>query len=250
MKKSHYKSAKHRLQVGLVRFQRDLIESGLKVLVIFEGRDAAGKDGTIKRIREYLSPRDTRIVALGKPSDRDRSAWYFQRYAPHLPVAGELVLFNRSWYNRAGVEHVMGFCSDEEYKGFLRDVCPFEKLLLDSGIQLLKYYLDISKEEQIRRLASRRRNPLKQWKSSPIDAAAVEYWDHYSQARDAMLEATHREEAPWTIVRADDKRSTRVNVMRHLLSQLRYSNYGSKFEPPDPEVIFGYERGSKLGLAP
>ena len=249
MKKSLYQSALRRLQIGLVRFQRDLIESGLKVLVIFEGRDAAGKDGTIKRIREHLSPRETRVVALGKPSDRDRSAWYFQRFAPHLPVAGEMVLFNRSWYNRAGVEHVMGFCTEDEYKSFLRDVCPFENLLLDSGIQLLKYYLDISKDVQIRRLASRRRNPLKQWKSSPIDAAAVECWDRYSLARDEMLEATHTDGAPWTLVGANDKRTTRINVMRHLLSRLRDGTRAGELEPPDPEVVFDFGPEATARLA-
>jgi polyphosphate kinase 2 len=250
LKKAHYKATLRELQIGLVRFQRDLIESGLKVLVIFEGRDAAGKDGTIKRIREHLSPRETRIVALGKPSDRDRSAWYFQRFVPHFPVAGEMVLFNRSWYNRAGVERVMGFCSETEYKAFLRDVGPFENLLLDSGIQLLKYYLDISKEEQIKRLASRRRNPLKQWKSSPIDAAAVECWDQYSLARNDMLAATHNDHAPWTVVRADSKRNARINVMRHLLSALRYSNYGDEIEPPDPDVVFRYGSDAVAKLAP
>jgi polyphosphate kinase 2 len=249
LKKALYKSTLRELQIGLVRFQRDLIESGLKVLVILEGRDAAGKDGTIKRIREHLSPRETRIVALGKPSDRDRSAWYFQRFVPHLPVAGEMVLFNRSWYNRAGVERVMGFCSDDDHRNFLRDVRPFEQLLLDSGIQLIKYYLDISRDVQIRRLASRQRNPLKQWKSSPIDAVAVELWDRYSLARDEMLEATHTDGAPWTVVRANDKRATRINLIRHLLSRLRDGNRGAVPEPPDPEVVFDFRAGAMARLA-
>jgi polyphosphate kinase 2 len=249
LKKPLYKSTLRELQIGLVRFQRDLIESGLKVLVILEGRDAAGKDGTIKRIREHLSPRETRIVALGKPSDRDRSAWYFQRFVPYLPVAGEMVLFNRSWYNRAGVERVMGFCTDGDHRDFLRDVRPFEQLLLDSGIQLIKYYLDISKDVQIRRLASRQRNPLKQWKSSPIDAAAVELWDRYSLARDEMLEATHTDGAPWTVVRANDKRTTRINLIRHLLSRLRDGNRGTAPEPPDPEVVFDFGPAATTRLA-
>lgn len=249
MKKSLYKTTLRQLQIGLVRFQRDLIETNLKVLVIFEGRDAAGKDGTIRRIREHLSPRETRIVALGKPSDRDRSAWYFQRFVPHLPVAGEMVLFNRSWYNRAGVERVMGFCTGEEYGGFLRDVRPFEELLLDSGIQLLKYYLDISREVQIGRLASRRRNPLKQWKSSPIDTVAVEHWDDYSLARDEMLDATHTSRAPWTVVRANDKRTARVNVMRHLLLRLHGARRTGEPEPPDPEIVFDFSPESSGRLA-
>ena len=249
MKKSLYRSTLRQLQIELVRFQRELIASGLKVLVIFEGRDSSGKDGTIKRVIQHMSPRETRVVALGKPSDRDQSGWYFQRFVPHLPVAGELVLFNRSWYNRAGVERVMGFCSDIEYEHFLRDVRPFESLLIDSGIQLVKYYLDISKDEQVRRLQSRRRNPLKQWKSSPIDQAAVARWDDYTVARNVMLEATHTQDAPWTIVLADDKRRTRINVLCHLLKSLHDSDGGSGTEAADPEVVFQYDKAAEVRLA-
>ena len=248
LKKSLYKSSLRELQIELVRFQRELIETGLKVLVIFEGRDASGKDGTIKRITEHLSPRETRVVALGKPSDRDLSGWYFQRWASYLPVSGEMVLFNRSWYNRAGVERVMEFCSNDEYERFLRDVGPFERLLLDSGIRLIKYYLDISKEEQIERLAARRQNPLKQWKISPIDAVAIDRWDDYSIARDEMLAATHTPDAPWVIVRANDKKSARLNVLRHLLTRLERTEPGNEVDPPDPKAVFAFspDRLSRL----
>lgn len=249
MRKRDYRSTLRQLQIELVRFQRKLIESELKVLVIFEGRDGSGKDGTIKRITQHMSPRETRVVALGKPSDRDRSGWYFQRFVPHLPVAQEMVMFNRSWYNRAGVERVMGFCSEQEHEHFLRDVGPFESLLLDSGIQLVKFYLDISKDEQIRRLQSRRSHPLKHWKSSPIDAVAVELWDQYSAARDQMLEKTHTPAAPWNIVAADDKRRARINVLRHLLRTLHNSHAADSVEPPDPDVLFAYEPGVAARVA-
>ncbi|MGD8340134.1 MAG: polyphosphate kinase 2 [Gammaproteobacteria bacterium] len=249
MRKILYKSRLRQLQIELVSFQRALIESDLKVLVIFEGRDASGKDGTIKRITQHMSPRETRVVALGKPSDRDISGWYFQRFVPHLPVAQEMVLFNRSWYNRAGVERVMGFCSELQHEQFLRDVGPFESLLLNSGIQLVKFYLDITKEEQVLRLRSRRLDPLKQWKTSPIDEAAVELWDEYTAARDAMLSATHTDAAPWTIVLADDKRRARINVLRHLLRTLHNSHAAAAIDRPNPDVLFRYEPGCEDRLA-
>src|SRR3974390_747938 len=205
-KKPHgYKASLRDLQIELVKVQKHIIKHGHKVLVIFEGRDASGKDGTIKRIVQHLSPRETRVVALGKPSDRDRASWYFQRYAPYLPAAQELVLFNRSWYNRAGVERVMGFCSDAEYEHFLEEVVPFEHMLIGSGIQIIKYYLDISKGEQKARLRDRRRDPLKQWKSSPIDEVAVKHWDSYSEARDVMFARTSSSSSPWIVVRAEHK---------------------------------------------
>src|SRR3974390_703987 len=185
--RAHYKDALRTLQVELVKVQRHIIKHGHRVLVIFEGRDASGKDGAIKRILQHLSPRETRVVALGKPSDRDRTSWYFQRYATHLPAAQELVLFNRSWYNRAGVERVMKFCTGREYERFMEDVLPFEHMLIGSGIQIMKYYLDITKKEQKRRLKDRRQDPLKQWKTSPIDQVAVKRWDDYTKARDEML---------------------------------------------------------------
>ena len=192
-----YKEKLHALQIELVKLQRHFIKYDDKILVLLEGRDAAGKDGTIKRIIQHLSPRETRVVALGAPSDRDRSAWYFQRYVPHLPAAREFVLFNRSWYNRAGVERVMGFCTPKEYEEFMETVLNFENMLVRSGIKLLKYYLDISRSEQKKRLNSRRKDPLKQWKVSPIDEKAVKRWDDYSQARNAMFSRTFRR-GPWS----------------------------------------------------
>ena len=237
---SHYKTLLRELQIDLVSFQRHLLAHGHKVLLIFEGRDAAGKDGVIKRISEHLSPRDTRIVALGTPSDRDRRSWYFQRYAPHLPAAGEMVLFNRSWYNRAGVERVMGFCTDDEYENFIDSVGPFEALLLNSGIQIFKFYLDISKQEQAKRLDDRRNDPLKQWKRSPIDDAAQALWEDYSAARDSMLARTHTHESPWIIVRADDKKKARLNVIRYFLAHVDCPDKHEHLAVPDPEIISPY----------
>ena len=228
------------LQVELVKLQRHFIGCGDRILVLLEGRDSAGKDGSIKRIVEHLSPRETRVVALGKPSDRERRGWYFQRYVAQLPVAEELVLFNRSWYNRAGVEHVMGFCSKDELEEFMQSVPKFEEMLVNSGIKLLKYYLDIGKDEQARRLADRKRDPLKQWKSSPIDAVALKHWKAYSEARDAMLLRTHTAMAPWHIVRADSKRLARLNLMRDILSRLHYEGKKSKLVQPDTAIAFEF----------
>ena len=236
-----YRAALHDLQVELVKVQRHIIKHGHRVLVIFEGRDAAGKDGTIKRIVQHLSPRDIRVVALGKPSDHDRASWYFQRYVPHLPSAQEMILFNRSWYNRAGVEHVMGFCSTREYEDFLGAVLPFEHMLIGSGIQIMKYYLDISKNEQKTRLRDRKTDPLKQWKTSPIDAVAVKHWKHYTDARDRMLETTSSPESPWIVVRADDKRAARLNVIRDLISRLACPETDKHLASPDRNIVFPYQ---------
>ena len=233
------------LQIELVKLQRQVIAHGLRVLIIFEGRDAAGKDGTIKRVVEHLSPRDTRVVALGPPSEREQHIWYFQRYLPYLPASGEIVLFNRSWYNRAGVERVMGFCTKEETEEFLETVPHFEALLKRSGITVLKYYLDISKHEQKQRLAARRKDPLKQWKLSPIDAKAPKLWKAYSKARDAMLERSHSVVTPWTIVRADDKDLARLNVIRDVLWRLDYPNRLRRLHRPDPAVVFPYDSGGR-----
>jgi len=244
-----YKKALRELQIELVKVQRAVIENGIKVLVIFEGRDAAGKDGTIKRIVQYLSPRETRVVAMPKPSDRDRACWYFQRYVPQLPAAQEIVLFNRSWYNRAGVERVMGFCSDREYEEFLETVVPFEHMLVDSGIRLFKYYLDIDRDEQRRRLKSRRSDPLKQWKVSAIDDQALKYWKQYSAARDIMFKRTHNPVTPWYVVRADDKRQARLNVIRHLLAQFGGLIPLKPDLRPDDSVLFEFSaRACETGL--
>jgi polyphosphate kinase 2 len=236
-----YRAALHDLQVELVKVQRHIIKHRHKVLVIFEGRDAAGKDGTIKRIVQHLSPRETRVVALGSPSDHDRASWYFQRYAAHLPSAQEMILFNRSWYNRAGVEHVMKFCTPHEYESFLGEVLPFEHMLIGAGIQIMKYYLDISKKEQKARLEDRKTNPLKQWKTSPIDAVAVKHWDDYTKARDRMLAATSSELSPWVVVRADDKKVARLNVVRDLISRLACPETDKHLASPDRNIVFQYD---------
>jgi polyphosphate kinase 2 len=235
-----YELAFHNAQIELVKFQKHVIKQGQKVVLIFEGRDAAGKDGTIKRVVQHLSPRETRVVALGVPSDRDRKAWYFQRYVEHLPIAGETVLFNRSWYNRAGVERVMGFCTEQEYEEFMKTVPMFEQLLVHCGFTILKYYLDISREEQERRLKRRRKDPLRQWKMSPIDAKAPKHWEHYSEARDAMLTRTNGELSPWIVVRADDKRAARLNVIRDLLSRCEFHGKNRHGDLPDTNLVFRF----------
>ena len=239
--KKEYKETLYRLQVELVKLQRHIIKHNDRILVIFEGRDSAGKDGTIKRIIQHLSPRETRVTALGKPSDRERSSWYFQRYAPHLPSAQELVLFNRSWYNRAGVERVMGFCSDEEYEEFMETVPEFEQMLVRSGIQLFKYYLDISKAEQKKRLQARKDDPLKQWKVSPIDDLALKHWKDYSLARNAMFARTHNPVAPWTVVRADNKHVARLQVIKDLLTRLQYADKDEALVLPNPDAVYEYD---------
>lgn len=237
----NYKDNLRLLQIELVKLQKHIIKKNERVLIIFEGRDAGGKDGTIKRIIQYLSPRETRMVALGKPSDRDNNSWYFQRYVQHLPAAEEIVFFNRSWYNRAGVEKVMGFCTDKEYHDFLEMVPDFEHMLVQSGMKLLKYYLDISKDEQKKRLKDRHQNPLKQWKISPIDNAAQKHWDAYSQARNVMLARTHRLAAPWTVVKADDKRAARINVIKDILFRLEYKDKDESLILPDINIVFNYD---------
>ncbi len=245
----HYARELHKLWIELVQLQKHNIANDRRLLVLFEGRDAAGKDGTIRCITEHLSPRETRIVALGKPTDRDRASWYFQRYVAHLPAADEFVLFNRSWYNRAGVERVMGFAGEREVDSFLDAAPVFERLLVDSGIVLFKYYLDISRKEQAKRLKSRREDPLKQWKVSPIDSAALEKFDEYTQARDVMFERTHTKKTPWTLVRADSKHQARLNVIRDLLSRLDYKKKRAALCIPDRSIVRDYESGrSKRGF--
>jgi polyphosphate kinase 2 len=236
-----YEASLRELQIELVKVQRHVIKHGHKVLVIFEGRDASGEDGTIKRIIEHLSPRETRVVALDVPSDKERNSWYFQRYVPHLPAAQEMVLFNRSWYNRAGVEPVMGFCTQREHENFLDDLLPFEHMLVGAGIQILKYYLDISKKEQKKRLRDRRDDPLKQWKISPIDNVALKRFDAYTEARDRMLTRTSSPLSPWLIVRANDKHSTHLNVIRDLLSRLACPETEKHRAVPDRNVVFPYD---------
>ncbi|MDP3581697.1 MAG: polyphosphate kinase 2 [Ignavibacteria bacterium] len=239
--KKSYQNTLSKLQVELVKLQRHFIEKNDKILIILEGRDASGKDGAIKRIVQHLSPRETRVVALSKPSDRDSTEWYFQRYVSHLPAAKELVLFNRSWYNRAGVERVMDFCTEAEYEEFMSSVLDFEKMLVNSGIKLFKYYLDISKPEQKRRLKDRKTDPLKQWKTSPVDDQAIKHWKKYSVARNEMLARSHNSITPWTIIRANDKHLARINIIKDLLRRLQYSGKNKKLVKPDPQIVFEYE---------
>lgn len=238
MAKNKIKETLHKLYIELVKFQKQIISSNLKLLVILEGRDTAGKDGTIKTITMHLSPRETRVVALGKPSDRQEHEWYFQRYAVHLPVSGEFVLFNRSWYNRAGVEKVMGFCTDKEYKSFFQDVELFEKMLVDAGVIILKYYLDISKKEQKKRLKSREKDPLKQWKISPIDKVAQKHWKDYSEARDEMLLKTNFDHAPWFVVDAEDKKTSHNALIAHLLRRMKYQKKDEKLLSQDYGLVY------------
>jgi polyphosphate kinase 2 len=239
--KAHYKAELRALQIELVKLQRDIIRKNEKILVILEGRDSAGKDGSIKRIIEHLSPRETRVVALSKPSDKEESQWYFQRYIEHLPSAAEMVFFNRSWYNRAGVEKVMGFCTDQQYEEFFAEVNNFEGMLVRSGIHLFKFYLDISRDEQKKRLESRKDDPLKQWKTSPIDEKALKHWKDYSEARNIMFARSHSPFAPWIIVNANDKKSARLQLIKGILSRLSYTDKDEMQVLPDQSIVFEYE---------
>ena len=232
------KKTLHKLYIELVKLQKEIISSNLKFLVILEGRDAAGKDGTIKRIIKHLSPRETIVVALGKPSDRQQLEWYFQRYSERLPVSGEFVLLNRSWYNRAGVEKVMGFCTEKEYKSFFTQVESFEKMLAGAGLIIFKYYLDISEKEQKKRLKDRETDPLKQWKISPIDKEAQKHWKDYSEARNEMLLKTNFKHAPWFVVNANNKNAAHIALITHLLSRLEYQNKDKKLLSHDYNLVY------------
>ncbi|WP_174273198.1 polyphosphate kinase 2 [Sphingomonas bacterium] len=236
-----YKHDLARLQLALVDTQMAMAKSGKRAVVLFEGRDGAGKDGSIKRITEHLSTRATRTVALPKPSDRDRTSWYFQRYAAYLPAAGEFVIFNRSWYNRAGVERVMGFSTPAEQEEFLRDAPDFERMLVESGITLVKLWLDISKKEQKVRLDARRTDPLKALKVSDLDAVAQKKWDAYSDARDEMLMRTNSPLAPWTCVRANHKKPARIALIRHILHRIAPEAIAADVPAPDAERLFAFE---------
>ncbi|SFU02894.1 polyphosphate kinase 2, PA0141 family [Geodermatophilus amargosae] len=242
-----YEKEVARLQVELVKQQEFVRARGLRVVVVFEGRDAAGKGGAIQRITETLNPRAARVVALPAPTERERGQWYFQRYVTHLPTRGEMVLFDRSWYNRAGVERVMGFCTDEEYEEFLRSCPEFEQMLVRSGITLLKYWFSVSDTEQEKRFQARLHDPTKRWKLSPMDLEARNRWVDFSKAKDAMFAATDIPEAPWWVVEAEVKKRARINVMTHLLDQIPYEDLTP--EPPDlpprPPVAEDYERPPK-----
>ena len=234
MTNKQYEKELSKLQIELVKLQSWIKEKGLRVVLIFEGRDAAGKGGTIKRITECLNPRGCRVVALSKPSDVERTQWYFQRYAAHLPSAGEIVIFDRSWYNRAGVEYVMGFCNEDEYREFMRSCPEFERMLVRSGIILLKYWFSVSDDEQERRFQARIHDPLKQWKLSPMDLASRDYWVEYSKAKDQMLAHTNIPEAPWFTVEADDKKRARLNCIFHVLSKIPYEDITPQTEELPP----------------
>ena len=244
----HYKRKLQALQIELVKLQRQLIADGARVLIILEGRDGAGKDGAIQRLTEHMSPRETRVHAPGKPSSREETQWYFQRFVPFLPAGEEFVVFNRSWYNRAGVERVMGFCTEKEVEEFFESVVPFEELLVRDGIELRKYYLDITKDEQAKRLEARRDDPLKQWKISPVDEAAQKKWHDYSKARDAMFERTSHDNGPWRIVASDVKKVARLELLRDLLDSFDYKDKDKKVTRPDRDVVFEWSKktGKKL----
>jgi polyphosphate kinase 2 len=235
-----YEREKARLQAELLKVQHWAQETGQKFVLLFEGRDAAGKGGTIKRFTEHLNPRTARVVALNKPTDEERGQWYFQRYIAHLPTAGEIVLYDRSWYNRAGVERVMGFCEPNDYLEFMRQTPDLERMLARAGIHLYKYWFSVTQEEQKARFASRETDPLKQWKLSPIDKASLGKWDDYTEAKEAMFFYTDTADAPWTVIKSDDKKRARLNCMRHFLSTLDYPDKDPKIaKAPDPLIVGG-----------
>lgn len=239
--KLDYEAELNKLQVELLKLQNHVKNKGLKILMIFEGRDAAGKGGTIKRITEHLNPRGARVVALEKPSDKESSQWYFQRYVTHLPAAGEMVLFDRSWYNRSMVEPVMGFCSEREHHKFLKDAPKFEKMIVDENIKIFKFYFSVSKKEQAKRFKARETDPLKQYKLSPVDKESQRLWDEYSLAKFMMLSATHTDAAPWTIVKSDDKKKARINAIKHILNFVDYPDKidASEIVVDDDIIVYG-----------
>ena len=238
IKTAEYERAKKDLQVELLKVQKWVKDTGQKIVILFEGRDAAGKGGTIKRFTEHLNPRAARVVALEKPTEAERTQWYFQRYIHHLPTAGEIVLFDRSWYNRAGVERVMGFCEPNEYLEFMRQCPELEQMLVRSGIRLYKFWFSVTQDEQALRFSARRKDPLKQWKLSPIDTASLNKWDDYTEAKEAMFFYTDTADAPWTIVKSNDKKRARLNTMQYFLSSLPYTGKSSEIvKGPDPLIV-------------
>ena len=252
MSRRTYERQKYILQVEFLKLQAWVKETGQRLVVLFEGRDAAGKGGTIKRFMEHLNPRGARVVALEKPSESERGQWYFQRFVSNLPTAGEIVLFDRSWYNRAGVERVMGFCSEHEYHEFMRQVPEFERHLVHSGIHLIKFWFSVSRKEQRRRFRERQSHPLKQWKLSPIDLASLDKWDDYTRAKEAMFFDTDTADSPWTVVKSDCKKRARLNAMRYVLHKLPYANKDLEHIGKLDRLIVGrahvvYERGERAG---
>lgn len=255
MSRKNYEKQKYHLQVELLKLQKWVKETGQRIVILFEGRDAAGKGGTIKRFMEHLNPRGARVVALEKPTDAERGQWYFQRYVQHLPTHGEIVLFDRSWYNRAGVERVMGFCTNDEYREFMRQAPEFERHLVHSGIHLIKFWFSVSQEEQRRRFAERRAHPLKQWKLSPIDKASLDKWDDYTRAKEAMFFETDTADSPWIVIKSDCKKRARLNAMRYVLHKLPYTNKDVTQIGKLDSLIVGrayavYEHGEKPPLMP
>jgi polyphosphate kinase 2 len=248
MERKEYEDAKQKLQIELLKMQGWVKETGQRLVLLCEGRDAAGKGGTIKRFMEHLNPRGARVVALEKPSIEEGGQWYFQRYLKHLPTEGEIVLFDRSWYNRAGVERVMGFCTPGEYLEFMRQAPELERMLVRSGIRFFKLWFSVSRNEQFRRFQARRHDPLKQWKLSPIDMASLDKWQNYTEAKEAMFFYTDTADAPWTVVKSDCKKRARINAMRFVLNELDYPNKNKKVAvPPDPFIVgsakYIYETG-------
>jgi polyphosphate kinase 2 len=238
VRRPDYERHKAELQIELLKLQEWVKTRGERILVLFEGRDAAGKGGTIKRFTEHLNPRGARVVALDKPTEREQSQWYFQRYVQHLPSAGEIVMFDRSWYNRAGVERVMGFCEPREYLEFMRQAPEFERMLVRSGIRLFKYWFSVTRQEQLRRFRAREREPLKRWKLSPIDRLSINKWDEYTEAKEAMFFHTDTADAPWIIIKSDDKKRARLNCMRHFLDAIPYDNKDRHVVGhPDPLIV-------------
>lgn len=238
MSRKTYEKQKYRLQVELLKLQSWVRKTGQRVVILFEGRDAAGKGGTIKRFMEHLNPRGARVVALEKPSEEEKGQWYFQRYVEHLPTRGEIILFDRSWYNRAGVERVMGFCSDDEYHEFLRQVPEFERNLVRSGIHLIKLWFSVSREEQRRRFEQREQHPLKQWKLSPVDRASLDKWDDYTLSKEVMFQNTDSVDAPWTVVKSDCKKRARLNALRFVLHSMTFTDRNlEKIGPVDPLLV-------------
>jgi len=238
MRRKEYEEQKAQLQIELLKVQNWVRETGQKIVILFEGRDAAGKGGTIKRFMEHLNPRSTRVIALEKPSDRERGEWYFQRYVQHLPTAGEMAFFDRSWYNRAGVERVMGFCTAHEYLEFMRQVPQLERMLVNSGTLFYKFWFSVSRDEQLRRFVARRDDPLKHWKLSPIDIESLDKWDEYTEAKKAMFFHTDTADAPWTVIKSDDKKRARLNCMRHFLASLPYPDKDEHVaHMPDPLLV-------------
>ncbi|MBM9466684.1 polyphosphate kinase 2 [Nakamurella leprariae] len=238
MTRGEYDRTKRACQIELLKLQRWVKETGQKLIIVFEGRDAAGKGGTIKRFTEHLNPRGSNVIALEKPTDRERTQWYFQRYVSHFPAAGEIVLFDRSWYNRAGVERVMGFCSRDEYEAFYSDAPAFEQLITDSGTHLIKLWFSVTQNEQRTRFMIREIDPIRQWKLSPTDLASLDRWDSYTAAKEAMFANTDTPYAPWTVIKSNDKKRARVNALRHVLSQLPYTDKDiDSIGQPDPLIV-------------